>query len=143
MKNQKGFTLIEIIMVIVILGILSAVMVPKFMDFTTDAHKANIQAFVASVKTSLEMNASKKIIDIGEKRYPKGNTVTDLTAFFDKPPKDWSTDDVNAENVDLVYSGDGSNFPNGILIRYNSAGGSNYSLTLITAAYGWDANFEF
>jgi prepilin-type N-terminal cleavage/methylation domain-containing protein len=39
LTNQKGFTLIELIMVIVILGILAAVVVPKFFDFTGKAHE--------------------------------------------------------------------------------------------------------
>jgi len=50
LKNQKGFTLIEIIAVLVILGILSAVAVPKYMDLQNQARIKSGQAAIAEVK---------------------------------------------------------------------------------------------
>ncbi len=40
LANEKGFTLIELIIIIVVLGLLSAVAVPKYVDIKTDAEKA-------------------------------------------------------------------------------------------------------
>ncbi len=53
LKNQKGFTLIEIIAVLVILGILSAVAVPKYMDLQNQARIKSAQAAIAEVKARL------------------------------------------------------------------------------------------
>ncbi|MGS2720723.1 type II secretion system protein [Paraglaciecola aestuariivivens] len=53
-KRQSGFTLIELIIVIVLLGVLSVTAAPKFIDLTSDAHisvsKATAAAFKSAVK---------------------------------------------------------------------------------------------
>ena len=50
--KQKGFTLIELIMVIVILGILSAFALPRFADFTGDAERSSVEGARASVRSA-------------------------------------------------------------------------------------------
>ncbi len=50
-NNQKGFTLIEIIAVLVLLGILAAVAVPKYMDLTDNAKQKAVDAGIAELNS--------------------------------------------------------------------------------------------
>ena len=68
MKRSAGFTLIELIIVIVILGILAVTAAPKFMNMQGDARKSVLNGMSASIKTAANLVYSKAIIAGVEKK---------------------------------------------------------------------------
>ena len=61
-SNQQGFTLIELIIVIVILGILAVTASPKFMDIQGDARGATLEGVESSLKGAVNIAYSKALI---------------------------------------------------------------------------------
>lgn len=89
MKKQAGFTLIEVMVVVVILGILAAVIVPKIMSRPEQARIVKAKEDIASIQSALDLYK----LDNGV--YP--TTDQGLQALVTKPtsdpiPRNWKSD---------------------------------------------------
>lgn len=66
-NKQSGFTLVELVMVIVILGILAVTAIPKFVDLTSDAKAAQMKAVKGAIESAKSLVYSKSVIHGADK----------------------------------------------------------------------------
>ncbi|WP_372871518.1 type II secretion system protein [Shewanella sp.] len=74
MKKQQGFTLIELVVVIIILGILAVTAAPKFINLQSDARKSTVEGVKAALQGANTLIYSKAAI--AGKNKTVGDTVT-------------------------------------------------------------------
>ena len=76
--NRKGFTLIELVIVIVIIGILAAVAIPRFAGFTKEAKISAVKGFAGSLRAAANIVHAKWLVDDNnsDKVNVEGDNVT-------------------------------------------------------------------
>lgn len=74
-RNERGFTLVELVIVVVVLGILAAVAIPKFLDVREEAEIATVKQMVSSLESALSIYASRQFLE--------GNSIVPHNPFND------------------------------------------------------------
>ena len=98
-NNNKGFTLIELIMVTIILGILAAVAIPRYMATVTQAEEAAEDAVISSIKAGLETYATEQLLGNGRRSWPTNpfDALETKPATYEVDENDAATDVSDAD----------------------------------------------
>ena len=131
MNNQKGFTLIELIVVIVILGILSAVAVPKFAAMQVDARQSSVEGLYGAINSAKSLAHGQAIVKkqtgATGSITMEGNTVTldfgypDIDGIQAAAFIDGFVVETPSAGTTVIFSAPGANTPASCNITYTIA----------------------
>ena len=108
LKNtNKGFTLIELIMVMIILGIMAAVAIPRYLETIEKSEIAAEDAVVNKIMVALEAYAQNKLVTEGRRYWPD-NPFDALTTKPQTYTLDGTPCDVDNEWTYVVDASDGT-----------------------------------
>lgn len=112
-KNQKGFTLVEVIVVLVILAIMAAILIPSLIGYIDKAKENTIVSETRSIVTAVQAVASEQYgfhkdattvqVAAGETKYDKDAKT--ITVGLDEVMKLSEVEGLTASNVVVEFNG--------------------------------------
>jgi len=108
-KVSFGFSLIELIIVILVLAIMSVVALPKLLNIQKDAQVSILKKFSGSLKTVTDLVYTKAVLQNKEKQSNVSVSVNNLNinTYFGAPQEIWNNALGELLNSDIYHSGNG------------------------------------
>jgi len=119
-NNKNGFTLIELIIVMVILGIMAAVAVPRYLDSIENAEASAEDAVISAIRVGLKQYANNSLVESGRAEWPDNP----FDALSEKPAG-YTTDGTKAD-VDGEWTFMLPNGGSGAVITHQRADNSRW-----------------
>lgn len=137
-RTERGFTLIELVIIIVVLGILAAVAIPKYQDITSEAKEAATRGALGSLRSGITIFYANKAVTTGTATWP---TLAELSTpgvvMAQAIPKNPYQSDANAP--DSIVTG----VTKGVIVgsrggwAYNATTGEIWANTNVVGENNW------
>ena len=147
--KQTGFSLIELVIVIVILGLLAATAIPRFLNVTDDAEDASVDGVAGGLSTAVSFVRSQWEVDGRQNSsvildgtsvsldprfgYPTGTSVTDVTAMTDASCQQVFNTVLQSAPRNVLYTQDARNQRYTVRVIDGAGGSANSIIGTVVA----------
>jgi len=96
LADKSGFTLIELVIIIVVLGILAAIAIPKYQDISSDAKEAACRGALGGLRSGVTIWYANQAVRTGTASWPAASDLNTVgTVMEQEIPKNPYCDDAN------------------------------------------------